>query len=59
EVLQDDIFARLLTFPNVLITAHQAFFTRDALEGIARTTQESLDAFRTGSNLKYQILPPS
>lgn len=59
EVLQDDIFARLLTFPNVLITAHQAFFTRDALEGIARTTQESLDAFRAGSNLKYQILPPS
>lgn len=59
EVLQDDIFARLLTFPNVLITAHQAFFTRDALEGIARTTQESLGAFLSGSPLKFQVLAPS
>lgn len=37
-VLQDDVFARLLTFPNVLITGHQAFFTREALENIIRTT---------------------
>lgn len=38
RVLIDDVFARLLTFPNVLITGHQAFFTREALEQIARTT---------------------
>ncbi|MCA9223397.1 MAG: 2-hydroxyacid dehydrogenase [Planctomycetales bacterium] len=38
QVLVDDVFARLLTFPNVLITGHQAFFTREALEQIARTT---------------------
>jgi D-lactate dehydrogenase len=37
-VLQDDVFARLLTFPNVIITGHQAFFTRNALESIAQTT---------------------
>ncbi|MFN3926585.1 MAG: 2-hydroxyacid dehydrogenase [Pseudanabaenaceae cyanobacterium] len=37
-VIQDDVFQRLLTFPNVLITGHQAFFTRNALENIADTT---------------------
>jgi len=38
EILDDDVFARLLTFPNVLITAHQAFLTREALTAIAETT---------------------
>jgi D-lactate dehydrogenase len=38
QVLQDDIFARLLTFPNVIITGHQAFFTAEALTEIAHTT---------------------
>jgi len=42
EVLQDDELARLLTFPNVLITAHQAFLTREALEEIARVTVENI-----------------
>ncbi|GHD49392.1 D-lactate dehydrogenase [Marinobacter persicus] len=41
-VLQDDVFARLLTFPNVVITGHQAFFTHDALESIAHTTLGNL-----------------
>lgn len=41
-VLQDDVFARLLTFPNVVITGHQAFFTRNALESIAQTTLGNL-----------------
>lgn len=41
-VLQDDVFARLLTFPNVVITGHQAFFTRHALESIAQTTLRNL-----------------
>lgn len=41
EVLQDDELARLLTFPNVLITAHQAFLTREALSEIARVTVEN------------------
>lgn len=44
-VMQDDVFARLLTFRNVLITGHQAFFTREALAKIASTTIENLTAF--------------
>ncbi len=52
QVLQDDVFARLLTFPNVLITGHQGFFTREALEAIAGTTMANLEAFAaTGAPL--------
>ena len=47
QVLADDVFARLLTFPNVLITAHQAFFTEDALRAIAETTLANLTALET------------
>lgn len=42
QILQDDTFARLLTFPNVLITGHQAFFTHEALEAISETTLRNL-----------------
>ena len=42
KVMQDDVFARLLTFPNVLITGHQAFFTQNALKQIARITLQNL-----------------
>jgi D-lactate dehydrogenase len=45
EVLTDDVFARLLTFPNVLITAHQAFFTEEALSAIANVTLGNAAAF--------------
>ncbi|HYL81804.1 MAG TPA: 2-hydroxyacid dehydrogenase, partial [Candidatus Acidoferrum sp.] len=38
RIIQDDVFARLLTFSNVIVTGHQAFFTRNALENIAETT---------------------
>jgi D-lactate dehydrogenase len=48
QVLHDDVFARLLTFPNVVVTGHQAFFTEDALAEIARTTMANLDAFEAG-----------
>jgi D-lactate dehydrogenase len=48
QILQDDELARLLTFPNVLITAHQAFLTREALAEIARVTVANLIAFATG-----------
>ncbi len=44
-VIQDDVFARLLTFPNVLVTGHQAFFTADALAGIAAATLGNLSEF--------------
>ncbi len=49
EVLQDDVLARLLTFPNVLITAHQAFLTREALSDIAQTTLANLKALAAGT----------
>jgi len=45
EVLQDDELARLLSFPNVLVTAHQAFLTREALSEIARVTVENVRRF--------------
>jgi D-lactate dehydrogenase len=44
-VITDDVFARLLTFPNVVITGHQGFFTRDALTAIAETTLANVVAF--------------
>lgn len=47
STIQDDVFARLLTFPNVLITGHQAFFTEDALNAIATTTLSNIHAFET------------
>lgn len=47
QILRDDVLARLMTFPNVLITAHQGFFTREALAGIAETTTLNLNAFET------------
>lgn len=50
KVLTDDVFARLITFPNVLITGHQAFFTHEALTQIAKTTCANADAFaQTGA----------
>jgi len=51
HMIQDDVFARLLTFPNVIITAHQAFFTREAMIGIAGTTLASISDFEQGREL--------
>lgn len=48
NLLQDDIFARLLTFPNVVITGHQAFFTREALTAIANITLANISFFEAG-----------
>jgi D-lactate dehydrogenase len=53
--ISDDLFARLLTFPNVLITGHQAFFTREALAGIAETTIGNLTAFETTGRALHEI----
>jgi D-lactate dehydrogenase len=51
EVLQDDELTRLLTFPNVLVTSHQAFLTREALTEIARVTTTNLRNFADGTKL--------
>ncbi len=48
KVIQDDVFSRMLTFPNVIITGHQAFFTRRAMEAIARETLQNITAFERG-----------
>jgi D-lactate dehydrogenase len=48
ELLQDDDLARLLTYPNVLVTSHQGFLTREALTEIARVTIENLIRFDEG-----------
>lgn len=48
EIITDDVFQRLLTFPNVMITGHQGFFTRQALEQISKTTINNLKLAATG-----------
>jgi D-lactate dehydrogenase len=48
RVITDDVFSRLLTFPNVLVTGHQAFFTEEALEHIAATTLANVTAVERG-----------
>jgi len=55
EVIQDDVFQRLLTFPNVLITGHQAFFTENALKNIAETTLSNITDIEQGRPCPNQI----
>lgn len=57
QVIQDDLFVRLQTFPNVLITAHQAFFTREAVMNIANTTFDNVKTYFDSGVLKNQVLP--
>ncbi len=56
EILQDEQIGRLMTFPNVLITAHQAFFTREALVQIAATTLQNLSDVEEGKELINQVV---
>lgn len=55
EVIQDDTFARLMTFPNVLVTGHQAFFTEDALTQIADTTLANLNAISANRECENSV----
>lgn len=55
EYIRDDVFARLLTFPNVLITGHQAFFTHEALTGIAEVTIANISAFARHGKPLYPV----
>jgi D-lactate dehydrogenase len=48
RVIQDDVFSRLLTLPNVIITGHQGFFTENALRNIADTTLQNITTFERG-----------
>lgn len=56
NIIQDDIIMRLLSFPNVLITSHQGFFTEEALTQIAKTTLENIDSFEAGLPLANAII---
>ncbi len=55
SVIQDDVFARLVTFPNVLVTGHQGFFTQNALEAIADVTVQNLKQFLAGESLENEV----
>jgi D-lactate dehydrogenase len=55
QVIADDVFARLLTFPNVIITGHQGFFTEEALRNIAETTLGNVTAFERGEGELHEV----
>lgn len=56
ELIADDVLARLLTFPNVIVTSHQAFFTREALSAIAQTTLQNLTDWEHSGKCRNSIL---
>ena len=58
QVIQDDVFSRLLTFPNVLVTGHQGFFTREAVTNIAETTLANVTAYETGEGELHRVTAP-
>jgi D-lactate dehydrogenase len=55
RIIQDDLIARLMTFPNVLITAHQGFFTKEALKEITLTTLNNISEFEKGNLLSNEV----
>ncbi len=55
HAIADDVFARLLTFPNVLVTGHQGFFTTEALTAIAQTTMANVSAFASSGLAVHEI----
>jgi D-lactate dehydrogenase len=56
QIILDDVISRLLTFPNVIITGHQGFFTIEALTQIALVTLANLKAFKNGEILKNEVV---
>ncbi|MCD8117991.1 MAG: 2-hydroxyacid dehydrogenase [Lachnospiraceae bacterium] len=55
DIIKDDVLARLMTFPNVIITSHQGYFTREALQAIAETTMENAMAAASGDPSPNEI----
>jgi D-lactate dehydrogenase len=58
RVIGDDVLARLMTFPNVIVTSHQGFLTREALSEIAAATVSSIREFMAGRPLRHRVVPP-
>lgn len=56
RVITDDVFTRLLTFPNVVVTGHQGFFTAEALAAIADTTLANITAFERGEGELHTVI---
>lgn len=56
KIIDDDVLARLLSFNNVIVTSHQAFFTREALHNIAETTLQNIDDFRHHRPLVNEVI---
>ena len=56
KIIQDDILARLLSLPNVLITSHQAFLTDEALYNIAKTTLKNIKDYFEGKPLENEVV---
>ena len=59
EVVKDDVFQHLLTFPNVIVTGHQAFFTQEALAAIAQTTLQNVTNFQEGKVDPAKVVKPA
>ncbi len=57
-IVKDDVLARLISFPNVLVTSHQAFFTQEALANIAQTTLENVRSFFAGQTVNEVVDVP-
>lgn len=57
EILMDDLFARLISFPNVLVTSHQAFLTSEALSQIAVVTVNNIKTYFSTGEMPNQVLP--
>lgn len=55
HIMDDDVLARLISMPNVLVTSHQAFLTEDALDNIAKTTAENIASFFRGEPPKNEV----
>ncbi len=56
EIIKDDILSTLISMPNVIVTSHQAFLTREALSSIAETTMKNLKDFFNGKKLENEII---
>lgn len=56
KIIDDDVLARLLSFNNVIVTSHQAFFTKEALQNIAETTLQNIEDFRRQRPLVNEVI---
>jgi len=56
DIIQDDVLQRLITFPNVIVTGHQGYFTREALQHICSTTVDNIMQFKSHQQLSNQVI---